>query len=116
MPAEIQELDQAMRDLLAMLSDPESEGIDAAWSRCQAAQEGVMELLARGAECSEEERLEIRKGLEDLVRLNAIARQATRGAQDSLAKSIVKTKRTSESMQGYRATEEATGGSCNMAG
>jgi hypothetical protein len=116
MPAELQELDDAMRELLAMLGDPESAGIEGAWARCQEAQAALLALLAEEREYSPEERLKIRKGLEDLVRLNAITRQATRGAQDSLAKSLVKTKRTSETMQGYGKAQAMPGGSCNMAG
>ncbi len=116
MPAELQALDQAMRELLAMLSDPESAGIDRAWVRCQKAQAEVVELLERRDECSPDERNEIRKGLEGLVRMNAIARQATLGAQDSLAKTLLATKQANVKMQGYGAKTDVPGASCDMAG
>lgn len=116
MPDEIVAMELAMQDLLALLADPNSNGLEEAWARCGAAQTEVDQLLSNASALPNEERLELRKGLEGLVRLNAIARQAAHHAQDSLAGQLTVNKKSSEQMDGYRAKSSAPGGSCNMAG
>jgi hypothetical protein len=116
MPVEVEALELAMQSLLALLADPNSTGIDEAWERCGSAQVEVSRVLEKASQLSVEERAELRKGLERLVRLNAITRQAARHAQDSLAGQLSANRQSSEQMDGYRVRSEAPGGSCNMAG
>ena len=116
MRAEIEDVEQAMQDLLAMLSDPDATGIDAAWQRCVEAGQDLNVMLALAPEMPKADREEVRKGLEGLVRLNAITRQAVIHSQDGLAKNLTATKRNSEQVKAYGSGDSALGGSCDLAG
>ena len=116
MLVEVQQLEVAMRELLAMLADSSGEGAAAAWVRCDAAQTKLDALLADTTLLSTEEQAELRVGLENLVRLNAITRQAVRHNQDGLAQSLVKAKRENAKMKAYAAGSQGLGGSCDLAG
>ena len=89
MPVEVERLDLAMQELLALLADPEAAGVPAAWQRCQEAGEALNGLLARADGLPEAERAALRADLDRLVRLNAVARQALLRQQDGLARRLV---------------------------
>lgn len=116
MPAEVERLDLAMQELLALLADPEAEGVPGAWERCQEAGTALNGLLARSAEFTEPEREALRADLDRLMRLNAIARQAVLRQQDGLAKTLVEARQKQEQVRAYSGGRANSGGTCDMAG
>lgn len=117
MPAEVKQLEQAMGDLLALLSDPASEGVNKAWERCHAAQGDLQLLLEDPSRLTESEVEDLRLGLEGLVRFNAIARQSVLRGQEALAKSLLETKQETVKMKAYGgASTKGLGDSCDLAG
>jgi len=116
MPAEVGRLEQALRELLTRLEDPRGEGLEAAWERCRSAEAELMALLERAREMGADEREELRGGVQRLVRLNAVARQAAARSQDGLAAELVQARRKHAQVRGYRTAEPTSGGSCDLAG
>ncbi len=116
MLAEVTRLELAMKELLALLADSSNEGVDTAWGECQAAEAELNVLLADCSHLSDEEREELRLGLEGLVRLNAIARQAALHGQEGLAASLAKSKKDGAKLRAYTAASSPTGDSCDLAG
>lgn len=116
MPAEVRALELAMEELLALLADPESAGVEQAWRRCQAAERDLNLLTEDPSGLSADEVDELRDGLEILVRLNAIACQALLHRQESLAKGLARTKLETAKVRAYGGATVSLGGSCNLAG
>jgi hypothetical protein len=116
MPAEVQRLEQALRELLSLLEDPTSEGLAAAWERCRQAEAEVLALLEAAGELPEAEREALRGGVERALRLNAVARQAVVRGQDGLAAELVDARRKHAQVRGYSAAAPRSGGTCDMAG
>ena len=116
MPAEVARLEEALRELLALLSDPEAEGVPAAWQRCDEAGAALNRLLAESAPPEGAARAELRDGLDRLMRLNAIARQAVQRRQDGLAHELVGARRQQQQMKAYSAGRPQSGANCDLAG
>jgi len=116
MPAEVERLERALRELLTRLEDPGGEGLEAAWQRCHEAEAELVAYLEGAGALSEAERASLREDLERLVRLNAIARQAVLRGQDGLAAELMDARRKHAQVRGYASAEPTSGGSCDLAG
>jgi len=116
MLAEVEHLDLAMQELLALLADSEADGVPAAWQRCQQAEQALIARVAESAELSEAEREDLRADLDRLMRLNAIARQAVLRQQDGLARTLVDARQKQSQVRAYSTGGAKSGGSCDMAG
>ena len=60
MLAEVEHLDLAMQELLALLADSEADGVPAAWPRCQEAEQALIARVAQRAELSAARRAGLR--------------------------------------------------------
>lgn len=105
-----------MAELLSTLAGPNPYLSEETWARCQEAQKEIERELAAGLPATEEERADLRAGLERLVRLNAIARQTADQIKEGMQKDLVAAKQLGKQLQGYAGRASATGGTCDMAG
>lgn len=115
---ELQALERALGELLSVLHDQDNGPTQAAeaWSRCQAAGRTLTELMNRASELEPKERDELRGSLERLLRLNAVARQAVRDEQDSLAQLLSHTRKAGQKLRAYATGPASVGDSCDLAG
>lgn len=105
-----------MQELLSLLEDPLAEGLGAAWARCVEAGGRLERRLACPAGLDEDQREELRAGLDRLMRLNAIARKSLRQGQERLASKLALTRQESAQVKAYSRGPAATGGTCDLAG
>jgi uncharacterized lipoprotein len=114
---EVEHLEQAMQRLLTGLdSKSEGGGLETEWARCREAEEDLVRLLARAGELDSATRAELRVGLDQLMRLNAIARQSLLRGQESLAQELTKTRAGNAQAKAYGKGPAEVGGSCDLAG
>jgi len=119
--AETKALEHAMGELLSVMreSAAKPEQLRAAWNRCAEAGVAVSALVERGGERTEGERLELRRALEQLLRLNAVAKQAVVEEQRSLTANLDRARSASKRLRGYSpgaSKSTQPGSSCDVAG
>jgi hypothetical protein len=115
-------LEQAMGELLSLVRE-DGLGVEqaqAVWKRCAAAQEDVLARLETDlGELSEPERNELRKQLEHLLQLNAVARQAVVEERQAITGRLTRAREGGQQLRGYgqgSSTSSGLGESCDMAG
>lgn len=118
---ETRALERAMGELLSVMRERTAgpEQLNAAWKRCAEAGASVSELIERGGGETEEERIALRRALEQLLRLNAVARQAVLEEQRGLTASLDRARNVSKRLLGYSpgaSSSTQPGSSCDLAG
>lgn len=105
-----------MKDLLSILSDPESGDLSSAWMRCEVAQAELAVALKQPMPDDRAEREEWRAGLQRLVQLNALCKSATQEVQVDLSRALEGTRRNSQQVKAYTGQQGSTGDSCDYHG
>ncbi len=116
MSAEVESLEAEMNDLLAALADPDSKTVDALWARCREKEQRLREALQARLPVDEQERADLRAGLQRLLRLNLVARQAVLSSQEAVAEELTDTKQGTQTLKAYDGRVQETGGTCDYAG
>ncbi|MFT7670783.1 MAG: hypothetical protein ACI8X5_003496 [Planctomycetota bacterium] len=116
MSAEVDKLEGALHELLALIDGAESQAVSAAWSRCQEAQLELNVYLAGAPSLTAVERSALRTGLERLAQLNAIAMQSAVCEKQAVSGKLSSVKKINEQMKAYAGRRASTGGTCDLAG
>ena len=114
---ELKELETTMSRLLTSIQDESSdpEDFDRLRERCAALQSVFRDIAAERENMSEDEKEQVQAGLENLVKLNAIAREAVEAEKQRVSGLLDRVRNAGRRTQLY-ATPDDTGGSCNIAG
>ena len=112
---ELKELESTMSQLLTRIQDEECEAIefDRLRERCTELQSVFQAVAADRQNLSDTEREHVQAVLENLVKLNAIAREAVEAEKQRIAGLLDRVRNAGRRTHLYNGLDE-TGGSCNL--
>lgn len=114
---ELKELESAMSQLLSSIQDEGSnpKDFDRLRERCSKLQAVFQDLAAERHNLSATEREHVQAALENLVKLNAIAREAVAAEKQRVSGLLDRVRNAGRRTQLFAGLDD-TGGSCNIAG
>jgi len=114
---ELKELEAAMSQLLTRIQDEDSDPIefDQLRERCATLQSVFQDIAADRENLSDTEKEQVQAALENLIKLNAIAREAVEAEKQRISGLLDRVRNAGRRSHLY-ANLEDTGGSCNIAG
>jgi len=114
---ELKELESAMSQLLTNLQDENSDpaDFDRLRERCSTLQSVFKDVAAERQSLTDTEREHVQAALENLVKLNAIAREAVEAEKQRVSGLLDRVRNAGRRTQLFSGLDD-TGGSCNIAG
>lgn len=114
---ELKELESAMSQLLTSIQDESSDPADFARlrERCSTLQAVFQDVAAERQNMTDTERDHVQAALENLVKLNAIAREAVEAEKQRVSGLLDRVRNAGRRTHLFSGLE-GTGGSCNIAG
>ncbi|MCA8980448.1 MAG: hypothetical protein H6831_11555 [Planctomycetes bacterium] len=114
---DLKELESAMSQLLTKIQDESSDPADFTRlrERCSTLQAVFQDIAADRQNMTETEREQVHAALENLVKLNAIAREAVEAEKQRVSSLLDRVRNAGRRTQLFAGLDDA-GGSCNVAG
>lgn len=115
--AGLAELEKEMRDLVALLGGARTsiETLERAWNACAVHAPRIAAAATTAIGTAGSERAALRRQLERILELNAVARDALRAEQEALMSGIVQARAARATLSSHAGAEDV-GSSCDVAG